>query len=79
MFAQVRGRRTEDMPLAAQVAMPQRSGPHVGTAYAHDDIDALLDRVDEAVGKRNVRQQQGVILGEPQNDWQCLQAAESRR
>ena len=64
------------MPLTAQAPVFHCGGPNVRTTDAYDDIDTFFDRVDETVGKRNVREQQRMFLGKSQNNRKCLQAAE---
>ena len=76
---QISRRSTEHMPLAPQKAMLQRRRPDIRPTDPHDDIHALFDRIDKAVGEGNMRQQQRVFLHKLQNHRQRLQTPEGRR
>ena len=64
------------MPLAAYIAVPPRRRPHIRAAHTHHNVDALFNRVDKTIRKRNVRLQLRVLLNKRQNHRQRLQTSE---
>ena len=59
------GRRgTEHQALCAEVAVTEGFRPDIRTAYAHQDIDALADGVDEVVAEGDMWHEQRVAPGE---------------
>ncbi|MNP87516.1 hypothetical protein D3C76_1884660 [compost metagenome] len=49
--------------------------PRIRPAYAHDDIDAFVNRIDEPVRERNVRLQQRVQANEIEDQRQHVHPA----
>ncbi|KVT97911.1 hypothetical protein WK66_19905 [Burkholderia ubonensis] len=61
---QMARRRTEEHALPADGPMREHAGKELDAADPRRDVDAFLDRIDEAVGERRMQLQARMTLGE---------------